>query len=191
MLLPITSYNVCYTKLLRKTTAYKNLNKPLNGWSLLKPKNQDIIFFSKDDLDSLQYSFITKYSKDLFNRDSLKNYNEETLKFEDKSIIKSTFNKKTFYSAIIDSTFFSSSSKKLVEEAFNFPNNNFELEKIYKTTTDDKTVSIILNNNENSFLETFFPEDHLPFKTFTNYLAIDTDISQDNIIFNGISYNFV
>jgi len=170
-----------------KTTAYKNLNKQLNGLSLLKPKDQVVICFSKDDLDSLQYSFITKYSKDLFNRDSLKNYNEETLKFEDKSIIKSTFSKNTFYSAIIDSTFFSSSSKKLVEEAFNFPNNNFELEKIYKTTTDDKTVSIILNNDENSFLETFFPEDDLPFKTFTNYLAIDTDISQDNIIFNGIT----
>jgi len=170
-----------------KTTTYKNLNKQLNGLSLLKPKDQVLICFSKDDLDSLQYSVITKYSKDLFHRDSIKNYIEETLKYEDKSIIKSTLNKNTFYSAIIDSTFFSSSSKQLVEQAFNFSNNNIELEKIYKTTSSDKTVSIILNNEETSFIKTLFPENKLPFKTFTDYLAIDSDINQDNFIFNGIT----
>lgn len=170
-----------------KTNAYKNLNQQLNGLTLLKPKEQVLICFSKDDLDSLQYSVITKYSKELFIRDSLKNYVEETLKYEDKSIIKSTLNKNTFYSAIIDSIFFSSSSKKLVEHAFEFSNTNVELEKIYKTTIDDKTVSIILINEENSITKTLFPENELPFKTFTKYLAIDTDISQDNIIFNGIT----
>jgi hypothetical protein len=165
-----------------KTNVYKNLNL-----SLLKPKNHVLICFSKDDVDSIQYSVITKYSKDLFLRDSLKNYTEETLKYEDKSITKSTLNKNTFYSAIIDSTFFVSSSIKIVEKAFNYSNTNFDLEKIYDTTSDDKTVSVILKSSENGFIKTLFPESELPLKTFTNYLAIDADIRQDNIIFNGIT----
>jgi hypothetical protein len=170
-----------------KTKAYRNLNQQLKGLSLLKPNSQILICFSKDDLDSIQYSFITKYSKDLFLRDSLKNYTEETLKYDDKSIIKSTLNKNTFYSAIIDSTFFSSSSKKLVELAFDYGNTNTALEKIYKTTSDDKTVSFILKSTENTFIKTIFTESKLPLKTFTNYLAIDADIRQDHIIFNGIT----
>ncbi len=170
-----------------KTNAYISLNQQLKSLSVLKPSGQMLICFSKDDLDSIQYSVITKYSKDLFVRDSLKNYIEETLKYDDKSIIKSTLNKNTFYSAIIDSTFFSSSSKNLIELAFDYGNTNADLEKIYKTTSDDKTVSIILKTTENNFIKTFFTESELPLKTFTNYLAIDADISQDNIIFNGIT----
>ena len=125
--------------------------------------------------------------KDLFVRDSLKNYIEETLKYNNKSIIKSTLNKNTFYSAIIDSTFFTSSSKHLVESAFNYSNNNPELEKINKTTNDDKTVSIILKCDDNNAIKSFFPNNQLPLKTFTNYLAVDADISQDVTLLNGIT----
>lgn len=172
---------------LTKTNTYKNVSEKLDGLSLLKPTDNVLICFSQDNSDSLQYSVITKYSKDLFKRDSINNYMEETLKYKNKSIIKSTLNTNTFYSIIIDSTFFSSSSKTLVENAAYHDDINEELEKIYHTTTDDKTASIILNCNDNNFIQSFLPNHELPLKTFTNYMAIDVDMSQDEIIVNGIT----
>ncbi|WP_339918278.1 ribonuclease HII [Yeosuana marina] len=170
-----------------KTNAYKNLESKLNGLPLLQPTGELLICFSKNAIDSLQYAIITKYSKGLFVRDSLKNYIEETLKYKKKSIIKSSYNNHTFYSAVIDSTFFASSSIKLVENAFNYSNTNAELEKIYRTTETDKTVSVILKCDETNFIKSFFPDNQLPLKTFTNYLAFDTEISQDETLINGIT----
>lgn len=172
---------------LSKTDVYKNLDKQLHNLSLLNATSSVLVCFSKDNLDSLNYAVITKYSKDLFARDSLKNYVEETLKYNNKTIIKSTLNKNTFYSAIIDSTFFTSSSKQLVESAFNYSNNNPELEKISKTTNDDSTVSIILKCDDSNAITSFFPNNQLPLKTFTNYLAVDANISQDVTLLNGIT----
>jgi len=172
---------------LSETNTYKNLNKKLKYLSLLKPKGQVLICFSKDHLDSLQYSAITKYSSTLFVRDSLKNYKEETLTYSNKSIIKSVFNNEIFYSAIIDSTFFTSTSREIVEKAFKYTNSNSDLEKIYQTTDDTKMASIIIKNDENSFIKSILPYNILPLEKLTTYLAIDADISQDNIILNGIS----
>ncbi|MGB5419132.1 MAG: ribonuclease HII, partial [Algibacter sp.] len=98
-----------------KTSTYKNLEERLEPLSHLNPAEDVLICFSKDDNDSLQYSVITKLSDNLFDTDSLPNYTEEKLIYRKKSILKSTIGSNTIYSAIIDSTFFASSSKKLVD----------------------------------------------------------------------------
>ncbi|MGZ0015077.1 ribonuclease HII [Yeosuana sp. AK3] len=172
---------------LSKKITLKNLDKKLNALSLLKPTNELIICFTKNKLDSLEYSVITKHSKDLFIRDSLKNYSEELLKYNKKSIIKSTYNNQTFYSAMIDSTFFSSSSKELVENAYTASNTDLALEKMYKATDDSKTVSIILRSDENNLITSLFPKSDLNLEVFTNYVAVDLELTQDQLLFNGIT----
>ena len=171
---------------LSKTQSYVNLESQLESLSLLKPNGTVLICLSKNSNDSLQYSVITKYSEGLFVTDSLQNYIEESLIYKKKSITKSTLNKNTFYSTVIDSTFFISSSREIIDAAFNQKNNNSGLEKIYSTTSDNKTASIIIKP-DNPFIKKFFVNDSLNLNTFTNYIAIDTDISQDDIIINGIT----
>ena len=169
-----------------KTNSYKNLEKKLNALSILKPKGDLLLCFAKDSKDSLQFSVITKFHPSLFKTDSLKNYIEETLTTKNQSIKKSTLKKEVFYSAVIDSTFFASSSKDLVDGVFNAPVKNLELEKIYNTTSNDKTISVILKA-DSPFISSFFIETGLSLKTFTNYIAADVDINQNNIYFNGIT----
>jgi len=171
---------------LSTTKSYVNLESKLESLSLLKPNGTVLICLSKDSNDSLQFAAITKYSEDLFATDSLQNYMEESLIYKKKNITKSTLNNNTFYSTVIDSTFFTSSSRELIDAAFNQKNNNSDLEKIYSTTSDNKTASFIIKPN-NSFIKTFFVNDSLNLNTFTNYIAIDADISQDDIIVNGIT----
>lgn len=176
-----------FLKSLSKSSSIKSVNEQLNYLSLLNPANDVLICFSRDDIDSLQVSLITKYSKDLFQRDSLKNYTEEKLTTKNETIIKSTFNNQTFYSAIIDSTFFSSSSNFLTKGIFNQTSKNIDFKQIYATTIDDKTASIILKNSNDNLITSFFPDSLISFSNFSNYTAIDLDISQDKILLNGIT----
>ena len=136
---------------LSKTNSYKNLENKLESLSLLHPEGELLICFSKEAKDSLQYSIITKYHKNLFKTDSLSNYIEETLAYKNKSVTKSSLNNNTFYSTIIDSIFFTSSSKKIIDAAFLNADRNIELEKIYNTTNKDESLSFIIKN-ENEFI---------------------------------------
>ncbi|MGK0254793.1 MAG: hypothetical protein ACI9OE_002304 [Mariniflexile sp.] len=169
-----------------KMGSYKTLESKLNNLGLLKADGDVLICFSADDKDSLQYTIITKYTPQLFKTDSLKNYMEETLTNEGEILKKSTFNNSTFYSTVIDSTFFASSSKIMVDAAFTNSEMNEELVKIYNSTSNDKTFSIIIKA-DTPFIKSFFIGDVLNLKTFTSYIAIDTDINQDEIYFNGIT----
>ncbi len=178
--------NSGFLQKISKTHAYKNIENTLENLSYLKPVNDVLICFTRDSKDSLQYSIITKYHQQLFETDSLPNYIEETLSYKNKKITKSTLNNNTFYSTITDSIFFASSSKSTVDAIFNNNTRDPELEKIYNIAGNDKTFSAILTPN-NSFLESFFIEDSISSKTFTNYIGTDISISQDEIMFNGIT----
>ncbi len=178
--------NSDFLQKISKTDSYKSLENTLGNLPYLKPINEILICFSKDSKDSLQYSIITKYHQQLFITDSLPNYVEETLSYKNKKIIKSTLNNDTFYSTTIDSIFFASSSKSVVDALFNNNAKDPELERTYKITGNDKTFSAILTP-DNTFLESFFIEDSISSKTFTNYIGTDISINQDKILFNGIT----
>ncbi|AUP78621.1 ribonuclease HII [Flavivirga eckloniae] len=179
--------NSDFLQKISNTDSYQKLENTLGNLWYLKPTSDILICLSKDLKDSLQYSIITKYNKQLFKTDSLPNYIEETLAYKNKTITKSTLNNNTFYSTVIDSVFVASSSKDNINALFN--NNtatDAELEKTYAIVGNDKTLSTILKPG-NTFLESLFIEDSLSHKPFTNYVAADVSISQDEILFNGVT----
>ena len=182
-----SSINNCdFLQSLSKTTSYKNLELKIESLSNLNPVNDILICFSEDENDDLHYSLVTKFTKNLFVTDSLPNYIEETLSFKGKSIIKSTINNLTFYSTVIDSTFFATSSKNNVDAVFDNANEDVELEKIFKTANNSKTFSMVLKPDAN-FVSSFFVEDSLSLNAFTEYMAIDVELNQNDIYFNGIT----
>ncbi|WP_308993805.1 ribonuclease HII [Mariniflexile litorale] len=169
-----------------KTTAYKHLENNLDYLKLLKPNGELLICFSNDEKDSLQFSIITKYTPQLFKSDSLKNYIEEKLTYKKQTLIKSTYNNNTFYSTVTDSIFLAASSKDLINTVSTNSYMNEELVKIYNSTSNDKTFSIIINANS-PFVKSFFIEESLNLSAFTNYVAVDVDVNQDYIYMNGIT----
>lgn len=169
-----------------KTNTYKNLEKTLKNSSLINPSGNVLICFSKDSNDSLQYTIITKNHSNLFKTDSLKNYTQETLNYKNKTVVKSVLNNLPLFNTIVDSTFFASTSKNILDSVFTEPKTNPELKKIYSTTSNNKTCSVIIKPNS-TFIKQFFLEKNLQFKNFTNYLALDIDANQNEIILNGIT----
>ncbi|TYA91247.1 ribonuclease HII, partial [Seonamhaeicola marinus] len=181
-----TINNNHFLKTLSKSKTYLSLEETLKNTSVLKPNNTALICFSKDKNDSIQYSFITKQDSTLFKTDSLKNYTKETLTYKNKTIVKSTLNNNVFYSTVIDSVLFASSSKPIIDAVFNTFKTNTNLKKVYSTLSDNKTCSVILKA-DTTFVNHFSLEPKLNLKTFTNYLAFDVDASQNEIIINGIA----
>lgn len=168
-----------------KSNIYKNLERKFENIDIIKSNTPILLCFSKDKNDSLNYTLITKYHDSLFVTDSLKNYKEETLLLKNNAIRKSTINKNVFFSTIIDSVFIASSSKKIIELAFNDVKINQEQHKIYKST-DKENLSIIINS-ETNILKSIFIEDSIPLSIFTKQLALDIDASQNAILLNGIT----
>ncbi len=168
-----------------QTNAYKSMETQLENLTYIRPVDDLLICISENESDSLGYTIITKYHKGLFITDSIPGYSEETVS-HDKLITKSTLNETTFFSTIIDSTFFASSSKGIVENMFNGQNRNAELEKAYRTIGSDRTLSLILKTDP-SLIKSIFIDDALSLDDFTNYIAIDTDINQNALFINGIT----
>ncbi|MCB4809658.1 ribonuclease HII [Tamlana sp. 62-3] len=170
---------------LSASNTYQSLENKLNSISYLNPKNEILICLFNDGNDSLQYSIITKLNPDFFVTDSLPNYSEESLKYKNITITKSTINEATFYSTLIDSTFYASSSKQATEALFNKPISKNIL-KPYKALDENNTFSVLVKTS-NFNNNTLFIEDSLSLKHFSNYIAADFDITQDAILINGIT----
>ncbi|WP_298553989.1 ribonuclease HII [uncultured Algibacter sp.] len=169
-----------------KTETYQYLEQKLSLLTNLNTSKDVLICFTKDINDSLHYSIATRLTKNLFLTDSLPNYTEEKLSYKNKSITKSTFNDDVLYSTIIDSTFFASSSKAIVDAAFHNINEDAELKKILKASSNHKTFSLVLMPNE-SFKPFIFVKDSLSIDNFTKYLSVDIELNQNETYFNGIA----
>ncbi|MEL0457432.1 ribonuclease HII [Flavobacteriaceae bacterium SZ-1-7] len=168
------------------TSCYRSIEDNLSNLSHLKPSGEILLCFLKDDNDSLQYAVITKQNQNLFKRDSLPNYTEELISFKSKAIVKSTLNKNTFYSLVIDSTFFASSSLETTKGLLNESSVDEQVSKIFNTSSKEKTFSVIVKSNDD-FIKSVFIEDSLSLANFTNHLALDVELSQNETYFNGIT----
>ena len=73
-----------------------------------------------------------------------------------------------------------------MDEAFNSFNNDVELEKIYNTSGHDKTFSMFIIPISN-FSSSFFVDNSISLATFTEYIAIDVELNQNDTYFNGIT----
>lgn len=174
-----------FLKQISKTDTYIGLKEKLTPLNHLKPNNEILICFSNNKNDSLQYTAITKLSANIFATDSLVNYTTETLPYKNKSITKSKFNNNILFSTVIDSTFLISSSEKIIKNALIKRNNDVTLNKIYKTINPNQTCALILKPK--NFESSLLLNDSLSLNNLTEYIALDINLAQNDITFNGIT----
>ncbi|MFV0565511.1 MAG: ribonuclease HII [Flavobacteriaceae bacterium] len=178
--------NSDFLQQLSKTDSYKNVNNTLKNLSLIHPKDDVLICFSEEN-DSLHYALITKYHKGLFKIDSTLNIKEEKLSIKNNNVAKTTLNKQILYSTVVDSVFFASTSRHLINAVFEDTPINEDFSKIYHTTNNNRTFSVFVKA-KTPFITSVFPDaEALPLKSFTKYLAIDVDVNQNKILLNGIA----
>jgi hypothetical protein len=166
----------------------KNIQSQLNYLEYINPIDDILVSFGKNDQDSIQIALVTKYHKDLFRLDSVKNLSIETYQVNNQTFTKTTIDNRIVFSTIIDSIFFSSNDKLFTESAFEGRKNiNKDLESLFNTANIDKTVSILINTKHKKLIPSFFFTDSMNDAQLSNYMMVDGDLSQDQLKFNGIT----
>ncbi|WP_203257808.1 ribonuclease HII [Hyunsoonleella ulvae] len=165
---------------------YKDLQIKLQHTAILNPSGEVLICLSKTLSDSVACTVVAKYSESLFKTDSLKNYIQEKLKYKSHTITKSTIENTVFFSALVDSTFILSSSETIINDAFKDSEKSSGLKHLYNVAGANENLSILSKTNS-SLIPSFFVEDTLNSSNLSDFLALDIEISQDDIYINGIA----
>jgi len=165
----------------------KKLKQQLQVLKHLKIDSEFLICLSHPTTDSLNFTIITKARKDLLVLDSLSDGSKDSIDSKNGSILKSTIEGRTFFSKIIDSVFIGSNSMSLIEPINSKNMIDPELETIYNTSSREKSFSMIMNLKNERIKPHFFNDSILNLKPFSNYMLMDIDISQNNLVFNGIT----
>nr|WP_321225203.1 ribonuclease HII [uncultured Psychroserpens sp.] len=161
---------------------FNNLLTPLFQLS----KNHSLIALSKDKNNELNISYIIPFSK-RYTLDSISSIKVDSTYNNNIGIKKLLHNNKIFYSTVRDSILFASNKLDIVKKAQLDNVIDSEIETIYNTVSNDKMVSILINHNTTHLNPQIFKDSILNSTKFSKYTLIDGEISQNSIIFNGIS----
>lgn len=178
--------NNALLKELSKYNQVKNFEKNLNLFDNLNLKEDILICFGKDSNDSLQISVITKYSDSLISTKASKNLISETITTDELTYTKTTINNQTYYSTVVDSLFFITNTLSHITPVKKETEVDLELERIYQTADKDKSLSVIINAKHKHLMPSFFNDENLNKIPFSDYYLFDTDVSQNQILINGI-----
>jgi len=176
-----------FIKGVSKSSVYRNIAKKLNFLNYTKTENSVIISFLKDDNDSLQFTISTKHVNNLLQLDSLTHNSIETLKIANISARKIRFNNEFLYITYKDSIAIGASNSKLLETILTKKSRNEARQKIINTIDKNKSVAVILSSSQNNLMTSYFNSEVLLFQEFSDYTSFDAVISQDEILFDGIT----
>lgn len=154
-------------------------------------KEAALLAFSATGKDSTSFSFISKATPELQQLDSLGQAKIETEPYQEREIIIYSLEGQVTYSAIVDSIFIASDSKELLKESLDEKRNRQhpqDFERALKAASN-KTPSIFINHQKGGEIAAqLFPGLDLElFGNFSNWTALDADLSQTAIRLNGIS----
>lgn len=169
---------------LSNTTSYKNVSKKLELLEQIKSKQRVYINLSKDNNDSIQYSFVTKLNDSVFNLDSLK-IKREPIKLKGVTAEKISNKNQTVYVSKIGDILIGANNVNHLQHLINSNPDKNSIKKIIATQDQEASFSVFINKDNG--LNTVFKNNNLSFKNFTDYLTFDTEVSQNQLILNGIT----
>lgn len=176
-----------FINLFANSKIQQRVKNKLQTLKYLKTNNSVLLCFNLDAKDSLQYTIITKQIPNLFLLDSLPNVSVATYNYNRYNINKAKINNTFSYHTFKDSMFIASSSKEILEKTLIQDNTHKNLKQILSTTNKNKAFSVYINNQKQKFIKSVFLNDSILFANLSSYTLLDTEINQDEIIFNGIS----
>ena len=163
-----------------KNTNTYNQYKTLNVLKNIKTKHPIYIGIENDS--TFTFSFSTKYTDSLIKTDSV---NRKNISFNKLDFTQLTLDKSILYTTKIDSIIIGSNNKTLL---YNLATSKSKAKHFQNSIAiQDKSAAFSVIINENSTIKTPFFNQKLTLNSFTNYISLDADVSQDQIILNGIT----
>lgn len=167
---------------------YKTIGKSLQQLSQINTAAPMLLCFSNNN-NTAQQTIITTYKAVNFLTDSITKLKTKTITLKNKTVYKTPFNNNVLYSLVKDSLVISSTSKAIILNIIQKKNSlNPAIKTIVNTSAYSNTnSSIIVDAKHTNLLTSLFINDSIPFSKFTNYLAFETDIDDNDIVLNGVT----
>ncbi|MHA6278544.1 hypothetical protein ACXYMT_00040 [Salinimicrobium sp. CAU 1759] len=165
--------------------SFKELKEQLSILNYF-PHNKDalLVISAKGD-DSFDFTFVSNNSLTPKNLDSIPNKQIESIQSTSGEIQRFILEGKKAFSAKIDSISILSSSRPLLEEIISGQTiDDNDLRTAFKAASKKKTSIFLNHHNIPAFLKEILPPQ---FPGFSKWTVLDTDISQDKILLNGIT----
>jgi hypothetical protein len=162
------------------------LHKLLSGdhavLKYLKPKSRSLISIHESDSSGFDFTLVTKQDSTLFITDSLRNIIIETISYEDISMDRVQIDEVTAYTAVSDSFFLISSSRKLLWESLSdAETDHTELHRSLRLGDDSELL--IIRSNERIRLSDSLSE------ALTDQLTLNLTITPGGIRASGVAMN--
>ena len=172
-----------------KLTAKNYLKKELGYLKHADTLTSAIIAFSISENEKLTYSLIFK-DKPKFQLDSIKNKSLESIKTEGIDYQKMVLEDNTFFISTGNAPFIASNSEENLIQILGKEKllNTEEFQRVYSAIDLNKTSIIFNHQHFKAFQQNLFP--NLALQNVENYApwsAIDLDIENEGISFNGLS----
>lgn len=166
---------------LSSTKNYINLKSTFEIFSKINSEHPIYLnLFSSEE-----FSFSTTYSDAFLKLKNDKELVRDSITIDELSVEKMTFNNKNLFLSKQGNVIVGANTKERLKETLQTLASD-QLLKLLRTTNETTELSII--KNEKQTLKTpLFIDSLLSTKQLTNYLAFDVDLSQENILLNGIS----
>ncbi|WGD35249.1 DUF3352 domain-containing protein [Olleya sp. YS] len=169
---------------LAKTNTFKNITKKLQFLNHLKSNERIYINLFKDEKDSIQFSFVTQIKDSIFTLDSLK-LDRETVKLKGFTTEKITDNNQPLFITKIGRIIVGASNSKHLEQLINSKNKSTLAKTLIATQQQEASFSVLINSK--SPFKQLFDNEALNYKSFTESLTFDVELTQNQLILNGIT----
>lgn len=166
--------------------SYQTLEKKLSPLSLMNTDGEILVSLIKNDLDSLDFVVTAKYRDSIFNFSEAKNYSSESLKFDSGTIEKIALGGQIFFSTVKDSILIASSQLDFLKNLNSKSKPNPEISDLIQTSNPEASFSLYIDNAV-YFEKKLFLLDSTSVSDFSKTSLLDINISQDQILFNGIT----
>ena len=165
---------------LNKTKSYQNTIAQFAFIKNLKTKHP--IYIGVNSKKETVFSFSTRLSDSIFTLDSTK---RKSLQLKGFSAEEISIDSLKLYVTKKDSVLIGSNTKTELEQIINSKQKPEHIKNLINVQDKNASFSIIATNN--SPIKSLFKNEEITFSNFTNSLTFDADVSQDQIILNGIT----
>lgn len=186
-----TLKNNAFLSALKSSKQYENLLQKISYLTYVHPKSESILAFTQVNSNTFEFTYVTDNVSDLFQFDSIANKSVETIEFANSTFEKYEVANTIFYGLKSGNKIIISSSKLVLQklDADRRPIQSEILQKLYATTNDIKSASILVNlDNSNSLLASLLNnKSTVAISGFSDWVSLDFDASSENINLSGIS----
>ncbi|WP_422083562.1 ribonuclease HII [Ulvibacterium sp.] len=181
-----------FLKHFESSKTYNDIAKIVHNLNYVHPQTSGLLTFSKSTEKEWGYTFITDFSPDVINLDSIKNKTVESLAQGREEINRYTIDGTMFFASRLDDKIAISSSQSVLEDLLtNFEKVEIpkELLKLYKASGTTKPASLFMDMDENAELLESLLKDNpvIDITGFSDWLSLDIDLQLDQINLRGIS----